>query len=184
MFWGLEVWWLSSLCCYSGDLEYSHSIFHMEYGAILFPFTECMTAQMFRVKWFQEKIGACIFLGFLPHNSINRNPLFLEGMSGFCPFPDFAAGWWELAGGCIKPTVAVYSVWCIKPTRGSVQCMVYKTHPGILTPHPLYPSNNCSALRHILTSTKYTKYYLIYCTEPYCINLNQTLMMMSLHAEL
>ena len=26
---------------------------------------------------------ACIFSGFLPHNGINRNPLFLEGTSGF-----------------------------------------------------------------------------------------------------
>ena len=133
---------LCGLCCCRGDLGYTHCIFDMEYGAILFAFTECMTAQMFRVKWFREKIGACIFLGFLPHNSINRNPLFLEGMSGFCPFPDFAAGWWELAGGCIKPTVAVYSVWCIKPTRGSVYTYMYSVWRIKLT-QGSWPHTHC-----------------------------------------
>ena len=45
-----EVWWVSGIC---GN---THCILHMAAdGAILFAFSECMTAQIFRVKWFWEK---------------------------------------------------------------------------------------------------------------------------------
>ena len=48
-------------------------------------FTECMTDQMTQVKWFPENLTRAFGGGFLPHNSINRNPVFWQECLDFAP---------------------------------------------------------------------------------------------------
>ena len=48
-------------------------------------FTGCMTDQMTQVKWFPENLTRAFGGGFLPHNSINRNPVFWQECLDFAP---------------------------------------------------------------------------------------------------
>ena len=48
-------------------------------------FTECTTDQMTQVKWFPENLTRAFGGGFLPHNSINRNPVFWQECLDFAP---------------------------------------------------------------------------------------------------
>ena len=48
-------------------------------------FTECMTDEMTQVKWFPENLTRAFGGGFLPHNSINRNPVFWQECLDFAP---------------------------------------------------------------------------------------------------